>query len=64
MKFVPITIHVLLCILKVFLLSLDIFRRHLVLNICWLQKQTTKGNNDIFLVGDDALGYLTKPMHK
>ena len=23
-----------------------------------------EGNNDIFLAGDDALGYLTRPMHK
>ena len=23
-----------------------------------------EGNNDIFLAGDDALGYLTRPTHK
>ena len=36
--FVYITIRALLCILKGFLMSLDIFQRHLVLIICWLQK--------------------------
>ena len=36
-----LTICVLLCIFKGFLLSLDNFGRHLVLKICWLQKQVS-----------------------
>ena len=39
-----ITIRVVLCILKGFLLSLDILQRHLVPNICWLQKQIPEEN--------------------
>ena len=34
-----VTILALLCILKDFLLSLDILRKYPVLNICWQQKQ-------------------------
>ena len=40
-KFMHITICVLLCILKGFLLFLDILQRYLVLKGCWLQKQVS-----------------------
>ena len=60
-KYMLITIRVLLCILKDFLLFLDIFRRHLVLNVCWYKSNflrkmkknkkhvTGKSHNSLFL---------------
>ena len=33
-----------LCFFKGLLFSLDVFRRHLVPNICWLQKQISQEN--------------------